>query len=447
MMDSDSGKLLQSGRAQVARAWRVAPVTTLLIAGTVALFLTKVGCEMFWDGGSHGVQGSLGAVVRMIHLRPERPNDPQSPLVRVRDFDGPFDLWGGQWWRIPVSGFHHAGLLHLAMNVLGLWFFGKILEPRLRSGWFLCFFLVGMTVSLLPEFLSEHDTVGISGGLCALFGMLLVLRSDDRRIREELNDGAVKFVCGFLIVCVFLTAFGVLAIANVAHFSGLAYGWIAGEVFFGRLSARRVWRNMFVSAHLAIPLAFYTTMHPWWNGRYYAHRALAAYSEGKSTAYEEDLKQAVKRDPGLVEAWMLLAEYDIVEKQDWLEACRTALTNLRFNRSDPKSMLLARKIFQLLASSGRGLEAQRILKDTFGDEAVAWDDHLRQPVSAESRSDSSLSEPSLSAENDGIGREPDIRHWDRAWSKPSVRQRTIPGRAAGRFDPDAPESAAEGQEI
>ena len=43
----------------------------------------------------------------------------------------------GDYWRLVTSGFLHYGLLHLGMNMLVLWWLGRLLEPAVGGARFL----------------------------------------------------------------------------------------------------------------------------------------------------------------------------------------------------------------------------------------------------------------------------------------------------------------------
>lgn len=78
-----------------------------------------------------------------------------------------------------TSMFLHAGLLHLASNMLYLWVFGDNVEDRLGSLRFLVFYLLcGLAanvaqIALAP--LSTVPSVGASGAIAGILGAYLVL--------------------------------------------------------------------------------------------------------------------------------------------------------------------------------------------------------------------------------------------------------------------------------
>jgi membrane associated rhomboid family serine protease len=79
---------------------------------------------------------------------------------------------------IFTSMFMHAGLAHLAGNMLYLWIFGDNVEDRLGPGAYLGFYLAGGVVASLTHVLlnpaSDIPTVGASGAIAAVLGAYLV---------------------------------------------------------------------------------------------------------------------------------------------------------------------------------------------------------------------------------------------------------------------------------
>lgn len=80
---------------------------------------------------------------------------------------------------IFTSMFMHAGLLHIAGNMLYLWIFGDNVEDSMGPGKYLIFYLVGGVVASLAHIFtnpgSQIPTVGASGAIAAVLGAYLVL--------------------------------------------------------------------------------------------------------------------------------------------------------------------------------------------------------------------------------------------------------------------------------
>jgi membrane associated rhomboid family serine protease len=90
----------------------------------------------------------------------------------------------GDVFDIFTSMFMHAGLLHLAGNMLYLWIFGDNVEDAMGPFKYLIFYFTGGIVASLTHVLtnpgSQIPTVGASGAIGAVLGAYLVLYPNSR---------------------------------------------------------------------------------------------------------------------------------------------------------------------------------------------------------------------------------------------------------------------------
>lgn len=344
--------------AALARDFRKAPITFVMIAASVVLFFA-VEVERTRTH-ENDVRSKLGAIDRMVYIGGE-------------DVFGPTMLWSGPWWRwlrIPMSAFHHANLLHLVCNVSSLWFFGPLMERRLRRVSYFSFWLFASTVPILAEVYMEKYAIGLSGVACALFGWCLCERHFDSSVAYRVNDGVVRYTWVFLIGCVVITALGIMSIANLAHFVGVAYGWLNA-----RVSRARFGWLFWLAGHALLPVAIYGAVHPFWIGRYHAHLGLHALSTEKAwTNAIPHFQEAVRRDPALPSVWVRLAS-ERATQFDLMAAWKLALTGLEYNRTSHELENLARAIWRLIPKQQQD-EAMQILKKTFVGEADTWSKRL-----------------------------------------------------------------------
>ncbi len=127
---------------------------------------------------------------------------------------------GGEYWRLLTSSFLHAGLLHLAFNMLGLYLFGAFLENVLGTARFVLFYLAasvfsGAVVYLLSD--PRSVTVGASGAVFALFGLALVVML---KARQDVRQLVVLLVVNAL-----------LSLRDGISWQGHLGGFIAGVLF------------------------------------------------------------------------------------------------------------------------------------------------------------------------------------------------------------------------
>ena len=168
-----------------------------------------------------------------------------------------------------------------------------------------------------------------------------------------------------------LTWMGAVRIANVAHFSGLAYGWIAGGVWFGE-SSRPALRGTFAALHLLLVPATIAATQPWWNGRYHWYVADQATDESTRISH---FQEAVRRDPALPRVWIELAAHHR-SRGDRLRAWEVLLTGLRHNRSHEDLLRMARTMWLQLQSERERTEGMEIIDRVFRDESLAWQSRL-----------------------------------------------------------------------
>lgn len=137
-------------------------------------------------------------------------------------------------WRWITSLFLHASASHLFFNMLGLYFFGKILEEEVPKQWFLSiYFVSGLLGNLFFMFTSVNPVVGASGAMFGVMGAAMLL-NPIKKIHFyifplPLGLVAVMFVIVETMIVYFQPEFGTNFgnVAHVAHIGGL----ITGSVF------------------------------------------------------------------------------------------------------------------------------------------------------------------------------------------------------------------------
>lgn len=137
----------------------------------------------------------------------------------------------GQWWRLISCIFLHVGVLHLAMNMLGLYMIGIILEPKIGKWRLLAAFLVtGIGGSIASIFWNPAvASAGASGAIFGLFGLLLALLTTnliEKSIRKAILPNLL-FVIGINLLIGFAPG-----IDYAAHIGGLLTGILTGYVYF-----------------------------------------------------------------------------------------------------------------------------------------------------------------------------------------------------------------------
>jgi len=180
-------------------------VTYVLIGINVAAYV--VGAVM---GGVLSVTGAGDGLTERFALYP--------PLVT-----------GGEWYRLITGGFLHAGIVHIGFNMFALYVIGTALEPAIGRARFLAAYAVSLVGGALGVMLlwsaSEGYTVGASGAIFGLFGILAVLQF--ARGINPLRSGI-----GTVLIINLVITFAVPGISKGGHIGGLVIGALAGAILF-----------------------------------------------------------------------------------------------------------------------------------------------------------------------------------------------------------------------
>jgi membrane associated rhomboid family serine protease len=136
----------------------------------------------------------------------------------------------GEWWRLITSAFLHGGLIHLAFNMLFLWWFGRSLEAVVGSARFIAIYLASALAGAAGALLISPTTltVGASGAVFGILGAGLVLE----RSRVYVFGGQALFVIGINLVLSFVLS----NISIGGHVGGLIGGALSmlALTHFGR---------------------------------------------------------------------------------------------------------------------------------------------------------------------------------------------------------------------
>jgi len=134
----------QKTPTRTLRSMHVEPIATyVLIAINVAIFF--------------GVQSSPRAQLDLVLYGPA-----------VAD---------GDWWRLITSGFLHTEIWHVGLNMLALFWLGKMVEPALGHARFIGIYFASLFTGSLGVLLLDPDSLtrGASGAVYGLLGAAIVM--------------------------------------------------------------------------------------------------------------------------------------------------------------------------------------------------------------------------------------------------------------------------------
>ncbi len=123
--------------------------------------------------------------------------------------------------------FLHASATHLFFNMIGLYFFGRILEREAKPQWFLSiYFASGFLGSLAFILTSIVPVVGASAAIFGLMGAVMLLKPLEKvyvfLFPLPLGIVAALYIITESFVAYYQPGFG--NVAHIAHLGGIATG-------------------------------------------------------------------------------------------------------------------------------------------------------------------------------------------------------------------------------
>jgi len=137
----------------------------------------------------------------------------------------------GEYWRLLTVALVHGSLPHLFFNMYALYISGPLVEALYGRGLFMTFYLLSAAGGSVASYLFvQNDSVGASGAIFGLFGLLFVSTYVHKPLLGR-QARAVTSQIGILIVINLVIGFGIMgfvAIDNAAHIGGLLFGALLG---------------------------------------------------------------------------------------------------------------------------------------------------------------------------------------------------------------------------
>jgi rhomboid protease GluP len=131
----------------------------------------------------------------------------------------------GQWYRLFTSMFLHGGLIHLAANMYSLYSIGPLVENLYdRAKFIMIYIFSGLVAAFFSFWFSNAVSVGASGAIFGILGVLLVFSLKERkRLGKDFFISIASSVAVNLYIGLTLPN-----IDNYAHLGGLIGGAVLG---------------------------------------------------------------------------------------------------------------------------------------------------------------------------------------------------------------------------
>jgi membrane associated rhomboid family serine protease len=140
-----------------------------------------------------------------------------------------------QYYRFITSGFIHADLMHLAFNMITLYYFGRIVEVYFRQlfgpGIFVLFYLLSMVVADIQTYVKyrndySYRALGASGAVSAVLFASILFNPWAKIYLFFIPIGIPAFIFGILYLgfCIYMARRGGDNINHTAHLWGAVFG-------------------------------------------------------------------------------------------------------------------------------------------------------------------------------------------------------------------------------
>ncbi len=223
---------------------QTSPVTYVILAICCVMYALSFIITMKLTGGEGlggGIMG-LGGIATQVNYR----LGASLPLA--------YNL--SQPWRFVTAIFLHGGLLHIGFNMWVLMDIGPMVEEMYGSARYLFLFVVTGVIGYLLSSFVGHLSVGASGSLLGLIGVLLAATTGRKTTAAQaLRSALIRWLI-YIAVLGFLFS----GTDNYAHFGGVLSGYVLGRLMPDRTPAdlreRRMANFLGWAAGIAIVVSF-----------------------------------------------------------------------------------------------------------------------------------------------------------------------------------------------
>jgi membrane associated rhomboid family serine protease len=128
----------------------------------------------------------------------------------------------GDYWRLVTSGFLHLEIIHILLNMLSLFWLGRMIEPALGHAKFVAIYMASLLAGSLGVMIMSPNefTLGASGAIYGLLGAAIVM-ARNRNI-SLIQSGLLP-----ILAINFVITLSVPNISLGGHLGGLIGGLVA----------------------------------------------------------------------------------------------------------------------------------------------------------------------------------------------------------------------------
>lgn len=156
------------------------------------------------------------------------------------------------WWGPFTANFLHGGILHLAMNMMALYYLGPLVERLTERYFFLLVYLITGALGFFLSAITGHVSLGAS---CAIYGILGCGAVVTYRTRSSRDPLFILFKTWIVMGLIFAVLFGFFfRIDHAGHIGGLVAGCLCGWLWGARRPSRKLLKVFKVMALTSVAL-------------------------------------------------------------------------------------------------------------------------------------------------------------------------------------------------
>jgi rhomboid protease GluP len=179
----------------------------------------------------------------------------------------------GQWWRLVTAGFLHGGLMHILMNMWGLFYVGLQVDEIYGTSRYIVFYLVTSAGGFLASAWWSPDvpSIGASAGIFGLIGAMIALGVRDRSAYGAMiRSMYTRWALYGLAFGILPSLIGISFMDNAAHLGGITTGfavaYVAGTPRTAQPAVETAWRvaagiTLAITAYCFVQMFLFLTLH------------------------------------------------------------------------------------------------------------------------------------------------------------------------------------------
>jgi rhomboid protease GluP len=208
---------------------RILPQTTPVSYGILGLCCVLYGVSLLATIHLSGFEAPTGGLGALFGLGGIDGRISYRMGASLPSFLSPNDF--SQPWRFITAIFLHGSLLHIGFNMWVLMDLAPTIEDLYGSARFLFIFIITGVCGYVLSTVTGHESVGASGSLLGMVGLLLALTTGRHSIGMRMLRSQLLYWLAYIAIMGFLMRG---TVDNFAHIGGFASGFLLGKLMADR---------------------------------------------------------------------------------------------------------------------------------------------------------------------------------------------------------------------